>query len=53
MKVLGFPARQIDPTDPKVSAGMARLMDDLDLFDAIIGTLGTTASQDPVLPVAA
>jgi hypothetical protein len=44
MKVLDFPAR-LDPADPKVAAGLARLMDDLDLFDAIFGPADTAAAQ--------
>ncbi|AXV10122.1 hypothetical protein DVS28_b0352 (plasmid) [Euzebya pacifica] len=55
MKVLDFPASRIDPADPKVAAGMARLMDDLDLFDAIIGHSAATeaALQAAPLPIAA
>lgn len=44
MKVLDFPAR-IDPADPKVAAGLSRLIDDLDLFDAIIGPLDAAVAQ--------
>ena len=47
MKVLDFPAR-LDPADPKVAAGLARLMDDLDLFDAIFGPADTAAAHATV-----
>lgn len=49
MKVLDFPAL-INPADPKVAAGLSRLMDDLDLFDAIIGPLDAAVAQSTIVP---